>query len=109
MANPWRGEVEIEIDGRAHVMRLTLGALAELEAALGTDSLVALAERFEAGRFSSRDVLALIVAGLRGGGWQGGPRDLMAAEIAGGPVAASRAAALLLARAFALPDEGDAR
>ena len=45
------------IDGEARVLKLTLGALAELEEALGEDTLVALVERFEAGRFSSRDVL----------------------------------------------------
>lgn len=84
-------------------MRLTLGALAELEATLGADSLVALVERFETGRFASRDVLALIVAGLRGGGWDVRPAGIARAEIAGGPLAAAEAAARLLARAFASP------
>jgi hypothetical protein len=106
MANPHAGEVALVIDGERHVMRLTLGALAELEAALAAGSLVDLVERFETSAFSSRDVLALIVAGLRGGGWQGRAEDLMQAEIAGGPVGAARAAAELLARAFALPGEG---
>ncbi len=106
MANPWAGEVALELDGRRHRCKLTLGALAELEAELGADSLVALAERFEAGRFSARDVLAVLVAGLRGGGWQGGAADLRSAEIAGGAIAAARIAAALLARAFALPEEG---
>lgn len=105
MGNPWRGELTLEIDGQARVMKLTLGALAELEASLGEDSLVSLIERFEAGRFSTRDVLALIVAGLRGGGWQGSAADLRAAEIAGGPLAAARAAGQLLVRAFAMPGE----
>lgn len=104
MANPWSGEVAIRIDGERHVLKLTLGALAELEARLEAEGLVALVERFESARFSTRDVLALILAGLRGGGWQGGPRDLLSAEIEGGPVAAARVAAELLARAFALPD-----
>ncbi|SFQ15291.1 Phage tail tube protein, GTA-gp10 [Roseivivax halotolerans] len=108
MTNPWRGEVEIVIDGAPRAMRLTLGALAELEASLGEDTLVALVERFETGRFSSRDVLALIVAGLRGGGWQGRAGDLMQAEIAGGPVAAAKAAALLLAQAFGPVEAADA-
>lgn len=108
MANPYAGEVELWLDGQRHVLRLTLGALAELEASLGTDSLVALVERFEAGRFSSRDVLALIVAGLRGGGWQGAAEDLLRVDIRGGPVAAAQAAAQLLARAFALPDQASA-
>lgn len=104
MGNPWRGEVSLTIDGETHVLKLTLGALAELEEALAEGSLVDLAQRFEAGRFSSRDVLALIVAGLRGGGWQGEPRDLLQAEIAGGPMGAARAAAELLARAFLVPE-----
>ena len=102
MANPWTGEVALVIDGEERVMKLTLGALAELEEALGAGSMVELVERFEAGGFSSRDVLALIVAGLRGGGWPGGPGDLIAAEIEGGPVAAAKAAGQLLARAFAV-------
>ena len=89
-------------------MKLTLGALAELEAGLGEDTLLALVERFEGGRFSSRDVLALIVAGLRGGGWQGQASDLMHADIEGGPLAAARAAGQLLARAFSVPESTNA-
>ena len=52
------------------------------------------------------DVLALLVAGLRGGGWQGTAADLRTAEIQGGAIEAARVAAELLARAFALPGEG---
>ncbi|MDF1854907.1 gene transfer agent family protein [Pseudooceanicola sp.] len=105
MANPWAGEVALVIDGERRVLKLTLGALAELEVALAADSLVALVQRFEAGGFSSRDVMALILAGLRGGGWQGEDGVLMNAEIEGGPMAAARAAAELLARAFVVPGE----
>lgn len=104
MANPWAGEVTLVIDGQPHVARLTLGALAELEARLETGTLVDLVTRFEGGRFSGRDVLALIAAGLRGGGWTGTEADLLAADIEGGPLVAARKAAELLARAFALPD-----
>ena len=103
MANPWRGEVELVIDGEARVLRLTLGALAELESALETDSRVALVERFETGRQTARDILALIVAGLRGGGWQGSASDLLAADIEGGHLGATKAAAELLVRAFVMP------
>ncbi|MBC7132692.1 MAG: gene transfer agent family protein [Roseovarius sp.] len=105
MANPFAGEVALVLDGERRVMRLTLGALAELEAALAAGSLVDLVARFEAGAFSTRDVLAVIVAGLRGGGWRGDAGALLSVEIAGGPLAAARAAAQLLARAFALPEE----
>ena len=100
MANPLTGEVEVWLDGRPHVARLTLGALAALEGELGAESMVALVERFEQGRFSSRDVMAVLVAGLRGGGWAGGMDDLLAAEFRGGPLGAAQAAAALLARAF---------
>ncbi|MHC0053106.1 gene transfer agent family protein [Actibacterium sp. D379-3] len=108
MGNPWAGEAALVLDGRRHVLKLTLGALAELEAALQAETLVALIERFEGGRFATRDVLALLLAGLRGGGWQGVAADLARAEIAGGPVEAARVAAALLTRAFTVPAADDA-
>lgn len=104
MTNPWRGEVAIVIDGQRQIMKLTLGALAELENGLGDHTLVDLVERFETGRFSSRDVLALLVAGLRGGGWQGDAQDLLHAEVEGGPMGAAKLTAELLARAFVIPE-----
>jgi len=103
MVNAWTGEVALVIDNEQHVLKLTLGALAELETELGSLTMVELVERFETGKFSSRDVLALLVAGLRGGGWQGSASALLQADIAGGPMGAARAAAELLARAFMLP------
>lgn len=100
MANQFTGEVQITLDGQPHVAKLTLGALAELETELGAESLVELIERFEAGRFGSRDVIAILVAGLRGGGWAGGRDDLLTVDIGGGPAAGARSAAQLLSRAF---------
>ena len=98
MANAWAGEVALEIDGRRHVMKLTLGSLAELEAAL------------EAGlRVEVKNAAGKVV--FRSGGFDARGRLVDAAgkvlpsEIAGGPMAAARAAAQLLARAFMLPDE----
>jgi hypothetical protein len=105
MANPLAGEVELVLDGERHVLKLTLGALAELEGSLGADTLVALIARFEGDAISARDVLALILAGLRGGGWSGGAGDLLTAEIEGGMAAAVKASAALLGRAFAVPLE----
>ncbi len=106
MANPYRGEVELVLDGRAQKLRLTLGALAELEEALEAGSVLELVERFESGAFATRDMLALLYAGLRGGGWCGGMAELCAAEIDGGPVGAAQVAARLLAVSFALPGGG---
>ena len=101
MVNPWRGEVKLVLDGRPQIMKLTLGALAELETTLQCGSLVDLVKRFETGDFTGRDVLALTVAGLRGGGWTGQGENLLTSEIEGGLIAASQAAAQLLVVAFA--------
>lgn len=104
MANPFAGEVALTVDGQTYAMKLTLGVLAELEHELEAGSLVAVVERFEAGQYRTRDVLLLLKAGLRGGGWTGQIGDLAQADIEGGPIHAARAAATLLARAFALPE-----
>jgi hypothetical protein len=68
MPNRHRGEIEAVLDGEPYRLCLTLGALAELEDAFGADDMLALAERFEAGRLSARDAVRIIAAGLRGGG-----------------------------------------
>ena len=104
MGNPYRGDVDLEINGETLPMRLTLGALAELETELESDSLMTLIERFENGGFSTLDIVALLVAGLRGAGWQGTKVDLLAAQIEGGPVMAARSAGQLLKCAFSLPE-----
>ncbi|NDR56063.1 gene transfer agent family protein [Aliiruegeria sabulilitoris] len=104
MTNPWAGEVVVHLDGAPHVCKLTLGSLAELEDGLEEGSLVDLVQRFECGKFRARDVLALVLAGLRGGGWSGNAEDLRTVEISGGPAEAARAAAQMLARAFSQPE-----
>lgn len=68
MVNRRRGEVGAELDGRGFRLCLTLGALAELEAAYAADDLGALVERFSRGRLSALDMVRVIGAGLRGGG-----------------------------------------
>lgn len=67
-ANRRRGEIDAELDGRAYRLCLTLGALAELEAAYAADDLGALVERFSRGRLSALDMIRVIGAGLRGAG-----------------------------------------
>jgi len=100
MANPHRGEVVLTIDGRARRMRLSLGALAGLEARLGAGGLVALAERFEQGRVGAGDLIALLAAGLAGAGDDLSEAEIAAAEIEGGAVAALEAGLALLGQAF---------
>ncbi len=68
MHNKHRGEITATLDGQPFSLCLTLGALAELEAAFGDDDMLALAERFQSGRISARDATRVIAAGLRGAG-----------------------------------------
>ena len=68
MVNSHRGEIEAELSGRRYTLCLTLGALAELEHAYGGDDLIAIAQRFEAGKIGPTDAIRVIGAGLRGGG-----------------------------------------
>lgn len=99
--NRARGEVRAVLEGRPRTLRLTLGALAQLEAALQPPDLVALLERFEAGRPTARDVAGVIAAGLAGAGDALDPDADAGAAIEGGLPAAYRLAADLLAAAFA--------
>ena len=68
MANKYRGEIAATLDGASYTLCLTLGALAELESAFGTDDMLGLAGRFSQGRISARDCVRIIGAGLRGAG-----------------------------------------
>jgi hypothetical protein len=61
MANIMRGETSLVIAGQRRALALTLGALAELEDALGPDGL-------SDGRLSAGDALAVLAAGLAGAG-----------------------------------------
>ena len=66
MANGARGEVVATLTGAPRRLCLTLGALAEIETALGCEGLDGLAERMR--RLSARDLTAVLGALLRGGG-----------------------------------------
>ncbi len=68
MANPYRGEISANLDGKPYTLCLTLGALAELEERLGGEDILALAQRFEGGRITAREAICVIAAGLRGAG-----------------------------------------
>lgn len=68
MTNFHRGDVSLELGGERFTLRLTLQALAEIEAAFGVADLQALGERLSRGRVSARDLVLLLGASLRGGG-----------------------------------------
>ena len=107
MANPYRGEVDLEVDGEMRRMRLTLGALADLETRLESDSLFDMISRFESGAFRVRDLICLLTAGLNGGGMPITEAELLKCQIGGGPLAAAQAAARLLRITFTMPGEKD--
>lgn len=67
-ANRRRGEIFAELDGKGFRLCLTLGALAELEAAYAAEDLTALVGRFSTGKLSANDMIRVIGAGLRGAG-----------------------------------------
>jgi hypothetical protein len=110
MANLTRGETRAEIGGETHTLCLTLGALAELEAAFGAGDLAALCERFESGRLSARDLIAVIGAGLRGAGHSIGDEELSSLRVPGGLRGYVQIAADLLAATFGVdtPESGPA-
>jgi Phage tail tube protein, GTA-gp10 len=106
MPNKHRGEIGAEIGGRPRTLVLTLGALAELEAAFGADDLVALAERFGTGRLKAFDLVRIIGAGLRGAGEPVGDDEVAAMTVPGGAAGYVRIAAALVAATF---DDAGAR
>ncbi len=68
MANRYRGDVMLNVGDQAWTLRLTLGALAEIETAFQVGDLVALGQRFETGKLSARDLIVVLGAAARGGG-----------------------------------------
>jgi Phage tail tube protein, GTA-gp10 len=68
MANRRRGEVACRIGGRLYPLRLTLGALAEIEDAFAAGSLAALGERLGGGGVTAGDLGILLTAALNGAG-----------------------------------------
>lgn len=100
MANLLRGEVDAIIGGEQRVLCLTLGALAELEARLQAGDLVSLGERFSQGRISASDLIAIIGAGLRGGGNAITDAQLAQMNIEGGLKGAAEIATRLLKATF---------
>jgi hypothetical protein len=97
MINPRRGEAGLDWAGRRWRLRLTLGALAEMEAAFGAGDLCALAARFEGGRLGAGDLATLLACALRGGG-----HDVTREEVAAMPLDAAALPAIVAALAACL-------
>jgi len=107
MTNRHRGEVAAVLDGRARTLCLTLGALAELEAAFGAEDLLALAARFETGDLAARDITRIIGAGLRGAGEAVSDAEVAAMRAEGGAAGFARIAVELLQVTFGAGEAGE--
>lgn len=90
--NGARGEVRVDLAGQPRRLCLTLGALAEIETALGVEGAAALADRLRL--LAARDLLVVLAALLRGGG------ELEAADGLDQAAVDPREAAAAVSRAF---------
>lgn len=90
--NRARGEVLISVDDRAVCLCLTLGALAELEAAFDVISFAELAERLT--HLTASDLIIVIAALAKGGG-----EPMTTAQLASARID-PKAAAAAVAEAF---------
>ncbi|MDQ0324522.1 hypothetical protein J2R99_000371 [Rhodopseudomonas julia] len=107
MANSHRGEIDAVLGGETRRLCLTLGALAELEAAFKAEDLVALAARFETGRLSARDLIRILGAGLRGAGEAITDDEVAVLRADGGAAGFAKIAAELLRATFGAPQMDD--
>ena len=79
MTNQMRGDVDLKIEGECFRLRLTLGALAEIESGLGLGSLLDLAERLRAPTIA--DLAVILAALLRGAGHDMTNEALLARQV----------------------------
>lgn len=100
MVNRHRGEISAKFDDKEYCLCLTLGALAELEAAFGVADISALAERFSSGKLAANDMVKVIGAGLRGAGHTFGDDDVRSMQVQNGVLGFARIVSDLLTATF---------
>lgn len=98
--NRRRGDASLHLGGQRLTLRLTLGALAELESAFQVEDLAGLAARFGSGRLAARDLVAILGAAVRGGGQALSDADIAALALDDGVEGVARAIADVLEAAF---------
>ncbi len=109
MANSYRGEIAAVIGGVERTLRLTLGALAELERAFGAEDLADLAQRFASGKLKASDAIKVIAAGLRGAGEALSDDEVACLHVEGGVPGYADIVVRLLCETFGMGDEGEKR
>ncbi|MEX0345043.1 MAG: gene transfer agent family protein [Rhizobiaceae bacterium] len=100
IANARRGEIAAQLDGKPYRLCLTLGALAELEAAFAAEDLTGLVDRFSSGKLSAQDMIRIIGAGLRAAGNDVTDEDVRLMQAEGGAAGYARIVAELLTATF---------
>lgn len=97
--NRYRGEVVGIINQRRRIMRLSLAALAQIEACYGDQNIMAISQQFSQTGLSPQDVENILRAGLAA---QGDPEANFAGplDVRGGPEVARDLAESLLSKAF---------
>ena len=75
MANRVRGEVELDAGGRVYRLRLTLGALAEIEDGLSLNDLSEVETRLK--KLRAADLAIVVAALMRGGGHEATPVEAL--------------------------------
>ncbi len=96
LRNHARGEVVLEIDGAQRRLCVTLGALAELEAAFDVHALTELGDRLK--HMTASDLIIVLSALTAGAGAGMSTAELACARI--DPVAAARAVGAAFGAAF---------
>lgn len=108
LVNPYRGEIMLSVNGTRYPMRLSLRALAWLEAHFGATHFADLIKRFDHGTMKAADISAVLYAGLKAAGiWQGAFSDLEEATLDEGLTHAARQAARLFWRSFAFEEQNN--
>jgi hypothetical protein len=67
MANKYRNEVEVTLNGESYTLRPTFNCIVEIEAAVGC-SLMQFLPRFVAGQMTASQAFAILSAGIKGAG-----------------------------------------
>lgn len=101
MVNHRRGEISAKLNDRTWTLCLTLGALAELETHFKVQDLPELAEKLSDGKLSSADLIAILHAGLKGGGHDLALEDIAEMRCEEGTGGYAKIVAELLVTSFA--------
>lgn len=106
MANPMKGEKQIELGGESYKVRLTIDGMMAIEQACGM-GIIALAQRMGDADISITNVITILHQALRGGSNDVSIKDVTKIVGDAGVVPATQAVAEILTEAFTDKTQGD--